>query len=284
MTKGAVPPSTFSCVDVAAWLSAQSRTPSDGTLNTLIPMPMPSGTTLNYHPRVLTREEVGDIQSTSAGAPPLTSSAIRMAADGSASTGLDGYGSIRVGQLFRSKQGSVARQPLQNGHLNVRVDRHDSHVGNPFAGAPVQRLCKAYDELLHAVLTTQISVEEELQNYEALRQDSSYGAAFLTPFERALLQTIADKHQVPVHRQRVRPLALRAWLVYHARLLQQGQSLCLYCWCMCSSALVPDWSCHAQSLMGALLWLSFILPTEPLLAQPCEESEPPGSQVLAYSL
>lgn len=258
MTKGAVPPISFSRADLAVWLLAQSPVPSEGTLNTLTSMP--SGTTLNYQ------------------------LALTWAADGSASSGLVGHGSIKIGRAGRGRQGPFARHSVQDDYIDVRVDRHGSHVGNPFAGAPVERLCKAYDELLHAVLTTQLSVEEALYDYEGLRQDSSYGAAFLTPFEESLLKTIAATHHVPVHRQRVRPLALRAWLVFHARLLQQGSSLCLWCCCIDDAALAAEWTCHAQSLLGALLWLSVMLPAEPLLAQHCVDAEPCGSQVLAYLL
>jgi hypothetical protein len=260
MTKGTVSPSSFSRAEVASWLLAQSLVPSEGTLNTL--SSMPSETTLNY----------------------LSSLSLRWAADGSASNGLVGFGSIRIERLQWGKQGPSARHSVQDDYLQVRVDRHGSHVGNPFAGAPVERLCKAYDELLLAVLTTQLSVEEALHDYEGLRQDSSYGAALLSPLEEALLKTISEKHAVPLHRQRVRPLALRAWLVHHARLLQQGQSLSLFCWCTCNAALAREWTCHAQLLMGALLWLSLTLPAEPLLAQPCADAEPQSSQVLAYPL
>ena len=282
MTEGTVPPISFSRAGVAAWLLAQSHAPSEGTLNTLISMSMRSETTLNY--RVLTGEEVGDVQSASAGAPTLTSLALRWAADGSASNGLDGFGSISIDRLRWGKQGPTVRHSVQHDYLLVRVDRHGSHVGNPFAGAPVERLCKAYDELLHAVVTTPFSVEEALHDYEGLRQDSMYGAAMLTPLEEELLATISEKHSVPIHQQRVRPFALRAWLVYHARLLQQGQSLSLHCWCTCDAALAREWTCHAQSLMGALLWLSLTLPAEHLLAQPCAVAEPQSSQVLAYPL
>jgi hypothetical protein len=258
MTKGAVPPTSFSRADLAVWLLGQSAPPSDGTLNTL--NHMPSGTTQNYQPSL----------------------ALTWAADGSASSGMVGYGSIRIGRLHWGRQGPVARPSVQDDYLEVRVDRHGSHVGNPFVRAPVERLCKAFDELLHAVLAVQLSVEEALLDYEALRQDTAYGAALLTPFEDALLHSISKKHGVSLHSQRVRPLALRAWLVHHALLLQRGQSLSLFCWCMCDAALAREWSCHAQSLLGALLWLSLTLRAEPSLAQPCADSELQSSQVLAY--
>ena len=242
MTEGTVAPISFTRQGVADWFNAQSPTPSEGTLNTLC---------------------------------------LVWAADGSVATGVVGHGSVRIGRL-RSKQGSTAQDSVQDSQLTVRVDRHGSHVGNPFAGAPVAKLCKAFDELLCAVLTIQLSVEAGLHDYEGLQQDASYGAALLTPFEETLLRTVSEKHQVPVHRQRVRPLALRAWLVYHARLIQLGRPLCLSCWCMSNAAFAPAWTCHAQSLMGALLWASVTLRFEPLFHYSVMDVELPSLQVQAY--
>ena len=76
--------------------------------------------------------------------------------------------------------------------------------------------------------------------------------------EKDLLRNIADKHGVRIHNQRVRPFAVRAWLAYHASLLVQDTSMTLLCWCMhrpfCFSS--PPWECHAQLLLGAILWLA----------------------------
>ena len=260
MIEGTGAPISFSRTDVAVWLLAQSHVPSEGTLNTQNSMSMPSETTQNYQ------------------------LALRWETDGSASSGMIGHGSIKIGLLHGASKAPSFRPSVQDEYIDVRVDRHGSHVGNPFAGAPVHRLCKAYDELLHSVLTTPLSVEEALHDYEGLRQDSSYGAALLTPFEDSLLKTISGTHQVPVHRQRVRPLALRAWLVYHACLLQRGHSLRLWCCCIDDADLASEWACHAQLLLGALLWVSVTLRAEPLLAQPCVDAELRGSQVLAYLL
>ena len=170
--------------------------------------------------------------------------------------GTGGLGSVRIGRLRWGKQGPVARHSIQDGFVEVRVDRHGSHVGNPFAGAPVAQLCRAYDELLRAVLTTPLLIDECLHEYEGLRQDSSFGTALLTLFEEKLLQTIAEKHKVRVHEQRFRPTAVRAWLVYHSSLIVQGKSLYLFCWCTHGGWHTPPWTCHSQSLMGALLWVS----------------------------
>ena len=147
---------------------------------------------------------------------------------GSGSVGLN-LGSVSIGRMRWGEQGPTPPHSVQDGFLEVRVDRHGSHVGNPFAGAPVAQLCKAYDELLQAVLSIQLSVDDGLLDYEELRQDSLFGFTRLTAFESELLNKISEKHGVRIHRQRVRPLAVRAWLVYHAKLLVHGQSLCLFC-------------------------------------------------------
>mmetsp|Transcript_64847 Transcript_64847/g.128211 ORF Transcript_64847/g.128211 Transcript_64847/m.128211 type:complete len:260 (+) Transcript_64847:186-965(+) len=174
--------------------------------------------------------------------------------------GLGGLGSVRIGRLKMGKQGPVSRHSVQDGYIEVRVDRHGSHVGNPFAGAPTAQLCRAYDELLLVVLTVPLVVDECLHDYEGLEQDSSFGRALLTPYEKKLLQTIADKHGVKIHQsQRVSPFAVRAWLVYHAMLLLRGISFYLFCWCVHGYSHTPPWACHSQSLMGALLWVAVTL-------------------------
>ena len=177
-------------------------------------------------------------------------------AEGTATGQLFTTGSVKISRLRWGSQGPTPRHSAQDGYLEVRVDRHGSHVGNPFVGAPIERLCRAYDDLLVAVLTVPLQVDDGLREYEDLRRDAFLGDALLTDFEKALLQTISEKHRVRVHRQRVRPLVIRAWLVYHAGLLARGQSLCLLCWCTCGACELAPWLCHAQSLMGALLWFS----------------------------
>ena len=168
--------------------------------------------------------------------------------------GEGGLGSVSIGRLRWGKQGPIARRLVQDGFLPVRVDRHDSHVGNPFAGAPVHKLCQAYDDLLRAVLAAPLLVDDGLHDYEGLRQDTMFGQALLTSFEITLLQNISEKHGVKVHPQRVRPLAVRSWLAYHSLLLVQGTSLTLLCWCTHGGVSLPPGQCHAQLLMRTLLW------------------------------
>ena len=177
-------------------------------------------------------------------------------AEGTVTGQVLGTGSVKIGRLRWGRQGPTPRHSVQDDYIEVRVDRHGSHVGNPFVGAPIERLCRAYDDLLVAVLTVPLQVDDGLHDYEDLRRDAFLGDALLTNFEKALLQTISEKHRVHIHRQRIRPLAIRSWLVYHAGLLTGGRSLCLLCWCTCGSCELAPWLCHAQSLMGALLWFS----------------------------
>ena len=188
---------------------------------------------------------------------------------GSAGCGLGegGLGSVRIGRLRWGRQGPAARHLVQDGSLEVRVDRHGSHVGNPFAGASVHQLCKAYDELLRAVLVAPLLVDDGLREFEALRHDTTFGLSLLSSFEKTLLQQIAEKHGVKIHRQRVRPLAVRDWLVYYALLVSQGVSLTLHCWCTHGDSSLPPWACHSQSLMGALLWVAVTMHDELALAR-----------------
>ena len=72
------------------------------------------------------------------------------AAEGTAAGQVSDTGSVRIGRLRWGSQGPTPRHSVQDGYLEVRVDRHGSHVGNPFAAAPNERLCRAYNDLLLA--------------------------------------------------------------------------------------------------------------------------------------
>ena len=151
---------------------------------------------------------------------------------GSLASGKGTLGSVRIGRLRWGRQGPAPRSSVQDGlAISVMVDRHGSHVGNPFTGAPTAQLCRAYDELLRNVLSARLLVDDCLHDFEGLRRGPPPGAALITPHEKQLLLEIAERHGVKIHPQRVRPLDVRAWLVYHASLLVQGRSLCLFCWC-----------------------------------------------------
>ena len=195
--------------------------------------------------------------------------------------GEDGMGSISFRRLRQGGQGPVARHSVQDGFIEVRVDRHSSHVGNPFCGAPRSLLCHAYDDLLKAVLVAPLAVDECLREYEGLKQDDLFGMAMPTPAEQRLMQSIADRHGVKIHsRQSVRPFLARAWLVHHALLLVQGTSLALHCWCLHGCILSPPWACHSQSIAGALLWLAITARSE--LASACPRLPSPD-RVCAYA-
>jgi len=164
-------------------------------------------------------------------------------------------GAVSVGRLMWAKRGPVVAHSVEDGFLKVGVDRHTSLVGNPFTGAPIERLCRAYDDLLHTMLLIDLQVDEGLHHYQGLQDGLDPSAGLLEPYELALLQDVARRHTVKIHVALVRPCLVRAWLCHHALLLVQGQSLLLLCWCLKSKleSAVP-WSCHAQSLAGALYW------------------------------
>jgi hypothetical protein len=134
------------------------------------------------------------------------------------------------------------------------------------------------------VMTMRFTVEDALHDYEELRQSDVLAVALLTTEEKQLLRMIAEKHRVRVHSQPVKPLDVRAWLMHHAALLVGGQSLRLYCWCMCGDIHSPAGRCHAQSLMGALLWLSTSFNKELSLALCSDSDEVENSQVCPRSL
>lgn len=197
--------------------------------------------------------------------------------------GRDGLGSVSIGRLRGGKQGPVARRLVQDGYQEVRVDRHSSYVGNPFCGAPAPQLCRAYDELMRAVLVTPLKIDEDLQHLQDPRHDAIAGQRSPAPWEQSLLHAIANKHEVLLHHQHVRPSDVRAWLVHYASLLLQGISLSLHCWCLQGDESSEPWVCHAQSLKGALLWVATTLRVELSAAGRCHPAEPDGPQVNAFS-
>lgn len=197
------------------------------------------------------------LSTTSQDTSSLTAAEFEMPAAGAAGGRAMVSGTIRIGKLQWGGKGPTAVQLVSDVDFrDVRVDRHGSHVGNPFVGAATYRLCKAFDELLQAVLTTQLSIETGLHDYEVQRRRDVADAVELTDHEEQLLRTIADRHQVRVHSQTIRPLDLRAWLIYHASLVASGHSLRLLCWCICEDHPSSQWRCHSQSLRGAILWLA----------------------------
>ena len=196
--------------------------------------------------------------------------------------GVGVLGSVSAERLRMGRQGPVARTSVSEGYIDVRVDMHGSRVGNPFHGADAARLCRAYDELLHLLLTVTISVDECLRDFEDAGQDASYESIELTPLERRMLSSVAEKHGVKVHRRHVQPSAVTPWLVYHAKLLSLGQSLRLLAWGASDVEGPLPHFCHAHLLMGALLWLASSRREELLISS--SSTSLPGSLALQVRL
>ena len=163
---------------------------------------------------------------------------------------------VCVERLQLGRQGPVAQLPL-DGFTDVRVDRYDSLVHNPFTGGCSLTLCRAYDELVRMVLTTPLAIDECLDEYDdSALHPALHGLRRPSPFELELLQAVADKHGVRVHAQARPPSAIRPWLVHHAQLMLEGTSFRLLDTFPQGVEHVPPWTCHAQSLQGALLWVA----------------------------
>ena len=140
--------------------------------------------------------------------------------------------------------------------VHVLIDR-GSMVGNPFVGGSHERLTKAFDELLHVLLTDDLNYDELALQFPQLADEPSFGVTGAEPMERRLLHKIATTHGVLLHEAhagRFRILALRAWIAFHAQRLRLGCSLKLLCHCMEGPA--PPWTCHGQGLAGALVWVA----------------------------
>ena len=261
---GTVTPPSFLCQDLIPWLTAEgydfcadTATSSAGTCGTCGIATSDAGVDTRPTAHMVCEFCV-----------PLESGASSPA--NSITALLRRWGSaVRIGRLRRGRQAPVAHTSDDDVYIPVRVDRHGSHVGNPFCSAPTAQLCRAYNELLLTLLMVPINFEESLLDYEGLMQDPPPTAALLSPFEEDLLFRISEKYNVRVHRIRVRPLDVRAWLVHHALLLLRGRCLLLKCWCTCGLLCDLDlWVCHAQLLAGALLWLALTSGEELLAARP----------------
>ena len=168
-----------------------------------------------------------------------------------------GLGSVRIGGLRWTARGPAPLQSVQDGYLQILVDRHSSVVGNPFCGAPRERLCRAFDALLTAVLHITLDVKEGLCLYKDFLHELPSLCVVPDAHEASLVRFIADQYRVKVHRHACFKIEhVHAWLCYHASLLAQGRSLHLFCWCAKTGARLPPWTCHAQSLAEALRTLA----------------------------
>ena len=269
LTLGAVTPPTFQCQDVVASLSTEHLTLSaeqDGrggrppfmcVLSELGGCVLPAMCAGEHHQR---REASGPTQTLTG--KSVLSLVLSETGGFESATGADGQSrapigaSVCVGRLQLGRQGPVAQLSL-DGFTDVRVDHSDSPVRCPFVGGCTLSLCQAYDELVRLVLTTPLVVDDCLDDYEDVNlQRSCPESGQLALLEISMLQTIAEAHGLSVRRRPASPLAIRSWLVYHAKLLFEGTSFRLLdSYAYCGDYVLP-WTCHAQSLQGALLWVA----------------------------
>ena len=136
------------------------------------------------------------------------------------------------------------------------IGQSDSLVANPFVEGPRTRRCQAFDELLSLVLTDDLDFDRVHDDYHRMLDERRGGLLRSTPVERQLLICLAEKHNVGLDESLVDAFsidALHIWLRHHARQMLTGHSLLLVCDCVVGDC--PFWTCHGQSLAGALLWL-----------------------------
>lgn len=175
-------------------------------------------------------------------------------ADGQGRASIDAC--VCIGRLQLGRQGPVAQLSL-DGFTDVRVDHFGSFVSSPFSGGCSLTVCQAYDELVRMVLTTPLAVDDCLDTYDTLKLQLSLGdPPRPSSFELEMLSVIAERHGVSVRKQVSSPSVIGPWLAYHAKLLLEGASFRLLDTYMQGGDLVPPWTCHAQSLQGALLWVA----------------------------
>lgn len=163
---------------------------------------------------------------------------------------------VVVGRCGRSESERRADSVMGEAHalpsvVDVVVDR-DTMVGSPFVGGSNSQLCEAFDELLGHLLTSDIEFDRLAKNYQ--RCIDEHQASMESPGSHLLLREVAAKHDVQLHccAERFQVEHVRAWVGFHAGLLRSGRCLRLLCHCVEGSC--PLWSCHAQSLAGALTW------------------------------
>ena len=178
--------------------------------------------------------------------------------EGGESASSGGGGRVVVGRL-RGEEGwrYSAEYGATLGMVEVFIDR-TSMVGNPFSGADSQRLNMVYDELLGLIVQSDFDFIRHVDDYSRFYDDHLARRADGTHLDMALLRRVAEARGVHLHERdshaRLFCVAhVRAWLCFHASLLASGQSLCLMC--HCAEGACPAWSCHGQSLAGALVWL-----------------------------
>ena len=266
---GTVAPPSFQCQDVVATLSTEhltlgaeqdgrgSRPPFVCVMSEFGGCVLPAMCADEHHQR---REAPGPTQTLTG--KSVLSLVLSETGGFESATGADGRSRapngafVCIGRLQLGRQGPVAQLPL-DGFTDVRVDHFGSLVYNPFTGGCALTLCRAYDELVRTVLTTPLAIDDCLDEYEdSTLQSTPHGLRRPSSFELELLQTVADRHGVRVHAQAGSPMAIRPWLVHYARRLLEGASFRLLDTYPQGGVRVLPWTCHAQSLQGALLWVA----------------------------
>ena len=142
------------------------------------------------------------------------------------------------------------------GEIHVQIDR-GTVVGNPFVRGSHEQLTRAFDELLHVLLSDDLNYDELALQFPQLVDEPGFGVTGAEPMERRLLLEIATTHGVLLHEtyvSRFRTQAFRVWVAFYAQRLRLGHSLKLLCHCIEGSS--PPWSCHGQGLAGALTWVA----------------------------
>ena len=266
---GTVTPPSFQCQDVVATLSTEhltlgaeqdgrgSRPPFVCVVSEFGGCVLPAMCADEHHQR---REAPGPTQTLTG--KSVLSSVLSETGSFESANGADGQSwapngaFVCVERLQLGRQGPVAQLPL-DGFTDVRVDRYDSLVHNPFTGGCSLTLCRAYDELVRMVLTTPMAIDDCLDEYnDSVLQLARRRPHRASSFELELLRTVANRHGVRVRASARSPMALRPWLVHHAKRLLEGTSFRLLDDHAQGGTHVPPWTCHAQSLQGALLWVA----------------------------
>lgn len=183
---------------------------------------------------------------------------------------LQSWGScVIVGKRYAGNEELAARS-MEPTRLDVLIDRQNSMVGNPFMALRTGSSCtRAFDELLAHVLLNDMNFDRVLPQYHRLYDDFQRGTSRSEPVMRRLLLEISLKHDVGVDEAFAQLLSadsIRSWVVHHAVILRSGQHLRLLG--HDAEGACPPWTCHGQSLAGALLWacqrMTTVRPSSPL--------------------
>ena len=163
---------------------------------------------------------------------------------------------VIVGKRYAGNEELAARS-VESTRLDVLIDRQTSMAGNPFMARRTGSSCtRAFDEMLAHILLNDLNFDRVLSRYHRLFDDFQSGTSRSEPVMRRLLLEISLKHDVEVNEAFAQLLtadSIRSWVAHHAVILRSGQHLRLLGHDAEGSC--PPWTCHGQSLAGALLWV-----------------------------